>query len=79
MMTQDNRISIQQAKESLLKDKINLKDNVSDQKVLVECYRALSVVENIMKIVKGCKYPELDFDRIEDVIDEAYPYWYAEE
>ena len=75
MMTQDNRVSIQQAKEALLRDKVYIKDSVTDPKVLQECYRALSVVEDIMAIIQGCKCPELDFDCIRDIIDDAYPYW----
>lgn len=78
MIQDDNRITIRQAKEALMQDDIHIKDNVNDPQVLQECYRALSVVENILEILANPQHPDLDYDRIRQIIDDAYPYWYIE-
>ena len=76
----EERLSIKQTKEALLKeDKFTLKDNIDDAEVIHQCYKALSVVEAIQAILsKENTCPEEDCDAIWDIMNEAYPYWYAD-
>lgn len=72
-------LPIEEAKKRLLQeDGITLRKSVDDPATLWQCYKALSVVEEIMGIVKGCTCPDLDFDYIRGVLDVAYPYWCVE-
>ena len=79
LVSEEEPLTIKQAKEALLKDGVVLKESVSDQRVLHQCRKALAVVEKVQECLLDENKPFSDtYHDIWDIMRDAYPYWYVD-
>ena len=78
---EETRLTIKEVKDKLMtEDKMAVMDKIEDSYIVFQCLKALTVVEEIQKVLlKENTCPEEDCDAIWGIMNEAYPYWYADD